>query len=243
MRKRSCFLLTVLCSILFTTNGYAKEVYYENQNGVSFNKEEYDFLSYMFWDGSQDLMTINDYNKFIKSGIMFGDIKRDEYIEDINSIMPYATEVNTPSKKLNIVSSCTSNCLISVTLTWKGIPAIKSYDVMGAYLENISLQNRVSTTIATSSNTINSNEIKEFNNGFGVSVELPKYGNNIVINQIFRVAKQGTVYASYQHPTKNISLNDSKNYTLSRTGYGGVFNFSDTVANTYDRMNGVSISL
>lgn len=236
-------MLTILCGILFTTNVYAKDIYYENKNGVTFTKEEYDFLSFMFWPGSQDLMTTNDYNKFINSGIMFGDIKSDEYVEKNIGIIPYAIEYDTPAKKLNIVSSCTSDCLISVTLKWKGTPAIKSYDVIGAYLDNTSLQSNIITALSTSSNTSYSNEIKQFNNGFGVSVELPRYGNNMVISQTFRVARQGTVYASYQHATRSISLNDSKNYTLSRTGYGGVFNFSGTAANTYDRMNGVSISL
>lgn len=239
MIKKKYLLLTILCSMLFTSNISAKEIYYENKNGVVFTKEEYDFLSYMFQDGSQELMTKNDYNSFIKSEIMAGDIKSDEYI----GIIPYATSIDTPIKKLSIVASCNTDCLISTTLKWKGTPGVKSYDVIGAYLENTILQNRPTTTISTSLNTSNSNEIKQFNNGFGVSVALPRYGENIVINQTFRVAKQGTVYSSYQHATKTINLQDSKNYTLSKTGYGGVFNFSGTAANTYDRMNGVSISL
>lgn len=243
MRKRNCFLLTILCSILFTTNVYAKDIYYENKNGITFTKEEYDFLNFMFWDGSQEFMTITDYNKFINSGIMYGDIKSDEYVEKNTRIVPYSTIVNLPDNKLSIVSSCTSDCFISVTLQWKRNPAIKSYDVIGAYLDNTSLKSSPTTTISTRTTTTTSNEIKQFNNGFGVSVGLPKYGDNMVINQTFKVAKQGTVYASYQHATRSISLNDSKNYTLSRKGYGGVFNFSGTAANTYDNMNGVSISL
>ena len=239
MLKRRVYLLFALCGLLFTTNVSAKEIYYVNDNGVSFSKEEYEFLSFMFWDGSQNLFTPEDYQKFIDSKIMDGEINSNSYTEPV----PYATTVDTPGKTLNIVSSCSTNCLISVTATWKGTPAIKSYDVIGAYLENTSLQNTPTTTVSTSLGTSNSNELKQFDNGFGVSIALPKYGNNIVVNQLFRVSKSGTVYASYQHATKNISLNDSKNYTISKAGFGGVFNFSGTAANTYDRMNGVNISL
>ncbi|MCI8671619.1 MAG: hypothetical protein HFI36_06290 [Bacilli bacterium] len=48
MIKKKYLLLTILCSMLFTSNISAKEIYYENKNGVVFTKEEYDFLSYMF---------------------------------------------------------------------------------------------------------------------------------------------------------------------------------------------------
>lgn len=237
--KRKVYLLFALCGLLFTTNVSAKEIYYVNDNGVSFSKEEYDFISFMFWNGSQNLFTPDDYPKFIDSQIMSGEIKSNTYVEPV----PYATVVDTPGKTLNIVSSCSTDCLISVTATWKGNPTVKSYDVIGAYLENTSLQNNPTTTVSTSLGTSNSNELKQFNNGFGVSIALPKYGNNIVVNQLYRVSKSGTVYASYQHAITNISLANSKNYTISKSGYGGVFNFSGTAASTYDRMSGVSISL
>ena len=44
MKKKKYLLLTILCSMLFTSNISAKEIYYENKNGVVFTKEEYDFL-------------------------------------------------------------------------------------------------------------------------------------------------------------------------------------------------------
>lgn len=213
----------------------AAETYYQNNNGVTLSKEEYDFLSYMFWQGSQDLLTKEDYKKFVESNIMNGELGDDTYTE----IQPLSTLVETNSKTLKIVKSCSSDCLISVTLTWKGNPTIKSYDVMGAYLDNTKLTNSPTTVIGSKSYT----DIKKFNSGFGVSILLPTYDSKPVINQIFRVSKSGTIYASYQHATRNITLNDSKNYTLSKTGYGGVFSFSGTSVTTYDRMQGVSINL
>lgn len=59
---------------------------------------------------------------------------------------------------------------------------------------------------------------------------LPKYDSAPVINQTFKVSKGGTVYASYQHAMRNIFLADSKNYTLSKAGYGEVFKFAGTAA-------------
>ena len=77
--------------------------------------------------------------------------------------------------------------------------------------------------------------------GFGVSIGLPKYGSSMIINQTYRVNKGGTIYASYQHAKSTISLANSKNYTLSHAGFGGVFKFSGVAVNIYDQMSGVSI--
>jgi hypothetical protein len=236
MRKRLFALAIIaICTIFVIPEVKAAELYYKNDNGVILTKDEYDFFSYMFWEGSQELITKEDYSRFVKSNIMYGELGDSIYTE----MQTRATSIETNNRTLKIVKSCNSDCLISVTLTWKNNPTIKSYDVMGAYLENTQLVNSPKTVIGSTSYT----DIKTFNNGFGVSMLLPKYDAAPVINQTFRVAKGGTIYASYQHSMRNISLADSKNYTLSKTGYGGVFNFYSTAANTYDRMNGVSINL
>lgn len=234
--KKIIFLLIL---VGFTSNVYAKEKYYENNNGVELTKEEYDFLSLMYWEGSQDFMTKEDYEKFIGSNIMNGIIT----IKESSEIVPYGVTTSDKEKTLKIVSSCITNCTISVTATWKVMPAVKSYDVMGAYLEGTSLINNPTTRITTNLGVNSSNEIKKFSNGFGVSIKLPKYGTSLIINQEFVVSKNGTVYASYQHAKSPISLANSRNYALSRSGYGGVFKFSGTAANTYDRMSGVNITL
>lgn len=74
-------------------------------------------------------------------------------------------------------------------------------------------------------------------------MKLPTGGNNMVVSQYFRVETGGTVYGSYQHATANISLANSKKYTISRTGYGGVFLFNSPVRSYYDAMGGVNISV
>lgn len=240
--KKKFLLSTCLFSMfLLTTDVQAKEVYFVNQNNVEFTKEEYDFISYMFWDGAQENMDLDDYNNFINSDIMNGDLDSNIYY-DIP--LTRATSIEEANKTLKIVKSCSSNCFVSVTLTWKKFPTVKSYDVIGAYLDGTSLVNNPATSITTNGTiTTTYKDIKKSNNGFDVSVKLPTYGTSMIINQSFRVNKGGTVYASYQHAIKSISLSNSQNYTFSRSGYGGVFKFSGTALTTYDKMKGVSISL
>lgn len=237
MLKR-LFVIFGIGFIIALPNVSAAE-YYKNDNGVTLSKEEYDFLSYMFWDGCQSLMTKVDYEKFINSDIMNGELDSKIY----NEPMTRATSIENNNRTFKISKSCTTNCLISVTLTWKNNPTVKSHDVMGAYLDGTSLQNTPTTMILTSNGSTKITDLKKANNGFGVSMLLPKSGNNIVINQNFRVSKGGTVYASYQHAMQNITLGDSKNYTFSKAGYGQVFKFSGTAASVYDRFNGVNISV
>ena len=237
--KKLIYVFLVISCFGFIINVSAKEVYYKNDNDVLLTKEEYEFISYMFWDGAQDLMTQEDYSKFIESNIINGELGSNIYYQTSTR----ATTVNDANRTLKIVKSCSTTCFISVTLTWKNSPAVRSYEVIGAYLSGTSLSNTPTTTVTSTSGTTNSNNIKNFSNGFGVSIALPTYGESLVVNQTFRVATGGTVYASYQHAMKTISLSNSQNYSLSRTGYGGVFSFSGTAASTYDRMNGVSISL
>lgn len=238
--KKYFLLFAFLSYLLLIPNVSAKEYYFKNDNGVFFTKEEYDFLTYMFWNGSQDLMTLEDYDKFILSDIMNGELDSKTYVENSYA---RSTSVSSVGKNLKITKSCSNDCTISVTLTWTKDPAVRSYEVMGAYLKNTSLKSIPSTTILSHLGSTKSTEIKNFNNGFGVSIELPKYGNSLIVNQTFMVAKGGTVYASYQHATKVISLANSKNYTLSNTGYGRVFNFSGVAASTYDKMAGVDMSV
>lgn len=237
--RKGIYVLALLVFLSFVSNVSAKELYYENNYDVGFTKEEYDFMTFMFWEGSQDLMTSNDYDKLIKSNIMNGTLESKVY----EAPLTRATTVEDNNRTLKISKSCSTTCFISVTNIWKNSPTVRSYDVIGAILENTILQNTPSTTVTFTGGTVNSKEIKYFDNGFGVSIKLPTSGNSLVVNQNFRVSSGATVYASYQHAKSEISLANSKNYTLSKAGYGGVFNFSGIASSTYDRMNGVSISL
>lgn len=238
--KKGLLIVVLLSCCMFVTNVHAKQVYYENEYGVQLTKEEYDYLVYMYWDGAQDFMTQEDYSKFEQSGIVGGSLSSTTYTEPV---LTRGASYETASKSLKISSSCSTNCNISIVATWKNLPAIRSYDVIGAYLENTSLLTTPTTKVTSSSGTSQSSEIKSSNVGLGVSIALPTYGTSIIVTQSFKVSSGGTVYGSYQHAIKTISLANSKNYTFSKSGYGGVFNFSGIASSTYDRMNGVSLSV
>ena len=244
--KKIAKILICLISILIASNSVlAKELdYYINDKGVAFSKSEYDFLTKMYWNGCQDLFTKENYEDFVNSNIINGKFDSVEFSDlDYTGIMPLSTSHETGSKTIKISKTCNTNCVISVTVTWKGIPNTKSYDVVGARFSSVKLKSTPTTTVVTSDMNTASSDVNKFSNGFGVSIALPKNGSNYIVSQTYTVSKGGTVYASYQHAKKNISLADSKKYSISKTGYGGVFKFTGTAANVYDQMGGVSISV
>lgn len=244
-RKNKIITFLMLLAILIPIkNINAEEQYYTNKYNVKLTKEEYEFLSKFYWEGYQEDMTLSDYQEFVESSIINGEFETVEinYFENIG-VIPYSVSHETNSKTIKISKSCASTCSISVVVTWKNVPNTKSYDIIGAYLEGVNLLSRVYTNAKTTSINNSSSEIKKDNNGFGVSISLPTSGSNYVINQTYTVSKGGTVYASYQHAKKTISLANSKNYTISKDGYGGVFKFSGTAASVYDKMGGVSINV
>lgn len=234
----SVFILFVIPII----NVSAKEnvdAFYTNKYNVAFTKEQYDFISQFYWEGYQDNMERDDYQNFINSNIMNGEVETVE----LNDNMPRSSTVTAKNKNLKISKSCSTNCTISVVATWTSTPTTKSYDVIGAYLKNVNLVTTPITQAFSSTSTNKSTEIKKDGNGFGVSVLLPSFGNNYIVNQTYIVSKGGTVYASYQHATSTISLANSKKYTISLNGYGNVFSFTGLALSAYDGMNGVSISV
>lgn len=241
MKKTVIVLLGLFTFILFTDYGYAKETYYYNNNGVSMSQKEYDFLSSLYWDGYQQYITKEQFDAMRKDDLFDKSIISDIYYP---LITPFATSFSDSNKTLKISKVCSTKCIVSVTLKWNNSPNLRSYDVIGVYFTNTNLIGTPTTLLTSSSGSSNiSDNIKQTANGYGVSFKLPASGNNITITQTYQFTKSGNVYASYQHAISNISLNDSKNYTFSRNGYGGVFKFSGIALTTYDRMNGVNISL
>ena len=239
--KKFFMLLLVTVFAFNVTKVAAEEIFYENDKGVTFTKEEYDYISYMFWDGYQDVMTQADYDKYIDYDLINSTKKGKVVYEPVDT---RATYIEDRASRLEIAYICGStDCLVSVNYTWKVNPTVRSYDVMGAYLYNTSLTNTPTTSILSNQGRQFYDDYRMFSNGFGISILLPQYASDLIVNQNFRVEEQGTVYASYQHAMRNISLANSENYTLSRSGYGGVFEFAGVAANTYDRMNGVEITL
>ncbi len=232
------FIVT-MCACFISDSVYAKEVYYTNKNGVSFTEEEYKFLSQMFWEGSQDLMTEEDYQRFVNSDLMDGNLEIIIYPE----IMPIEGSISDLGKTVKLAKTCIDECTISTTATWTGVPNIRSYDVIGAYLGDTKLVMTPVTTVVSTTTTDGSLEMVQASNGFGVSIKLPSTGTNVIVNQVYKVTKGGYLYATYQHAKRSISLANSKKYTFSTLGYGNVFLFSGVAEDIYDQMGGLKATL
>ncbi len=241
--KNKCYIfLMCIISILCFSNQkvFAKSIYFINSNGVSLSKDEYSFLQEFFWDDYPNLITLKEYNSYVQDGIFNSRI---ESVTNNNTYLPLSQSFSDKNKTLKISKVCPSDCTISITATWNNVPSVRSYDVMGAYYENTTLLSTPVTRVSTTSQTVTSDEMKTSSNGFGISFKIPDTGTNLVISQVFKVKSGGYVRASYQHAMSSISLSNSKNYTISSTGYGGVFKFSGVAADIYDRMSGVEINL
>lgn len=219
----------------------AKDIYYINENNVYLTKDEYDFVVNMFYDGYQHLMTIDDYNIIFENGNDSIQKIESRTIETFN--YSRVTYHETASKYFTIKKSCSSNCLITLVAEWKKNPNVRSYDVIGARLDGVNLVSTPSTTAANTSSSNTSLEMVSDSNGFGISVKLPTGGSNMMVSQYFRVSTGGTVYGSYQHAAATISLANSKKYSISSSGFGGVFLFQSSVRDYYDGMGGVNISV
>lgn len=235
MKKYLIFMILFSVGIL---NVNASTVYYTNDNNVNFTERQYDFFTEMYFDGYQEYMTQEDFDYF-ELEMMNPDLVESEYISDI---ITRATSVNDGTKTLKISKSSTNEISnVSIVTTWNTNPNVKSYDVIGARLSSVSLKDTPTTKLINSKGTSNYSVSVSSNNGFGTSV--PLSGNNMKVTQTFKVSNGGTVYASYQHAKTAISLANSKRYTISANGYGGVFAFTGLAISTYDKMNGVSISV
>ncbi len=220
-----------------------REIYYKNDNGVEFTKEEYNFISDFYFDGYQDYMNLDDYKEFIDSNIMNGKIQIVDSSK--NFIMPI-TDANYQGNKKNIKlsSSCGANeCIMSITLDWFIDPNTRSYDLIGSLILGGTLLERNNSVLSYENNHSMPVSYKRQSNAFSSTYKLPSSGGNIKVVEKFIVANEGKVIASYQHATKNISLEESNMFNFSTNGYGAVFGFYNGVGAYYDNMPGVYLIL
>lgn len=234
IKKVKCILLVGL--IFFVKNVFASS-YYENNNGVAFTKCEYDYITNLFYSGFQNNMLQNDFDAIFDKVSCNSAIYKNTLFE----IAPHGNTHVTKSKNLSIKKSCgSSNCNIVIQLNWLVTPKNRSYDVIGAYLENTNFTSQSILTYINGVNITNESTFKYYLNGYGTSFLLSSDDKPIIV-QYFNVKNKGTVYASYQHSIKQISLAISQKYSLSRSGYGGVFLFENNINQYFDGMAGVSV--
>ena len=179
------------------------------------------------------------------------EITQEEY-DNVNVISLYSTNHETEYKKITIEDI---NREIILTVEWKKNPAVRSYDVIALRgvgvtfdydsikgIQNYSLNNNVSKIYYYNT----SENVKLFSNGFGVSMNLVNGATNYCLSlsiNYFKDINNGTVYGTYQHSQRDISLSQSQKYTISANGYGVVLDFDSSVEDYFDGMGGVSINV
>jgi hypothetical protein len=243
-KKLIAISFTLILCIFGVANVEAKEeVVFTSSNGVELTAKEYSFLVNAYNKDFPKNMTQEEYDFFKKGNYFDSTIEKKTYTEN-NSKIKQGTYYSTASKSIQITKAySSSNCAITITATWFGDPSIKSYDLIGAYLQNVSRVGSVLTRSYSTTSSTAPSYTKTTANGVGASIRVPTAGSNISLYQAFTTTKGGTVYASYQHALANTTLAVSKQYNFSIIGYGNVFSFYGSAAGLYDRMNGVNISV
>ena len=241
MKKHLYFLLFIVFSIFVgIVSVNAQDYYYINDNGVTFTKDQYDFITEMYYEGYQAYMTEDDINYFNGIKMVPGTVESKEYVETYHDgYQTRGTEHETQSKRLKISKI---NSTIAISCVWKKSPSVRSYDLIGTYLNGPSLSSTPSSKITYSGGSIYPSATKTPGNGYGAVIKLPSSGNSIIASSTFTVSGSGRVYGSYQHAKSSISLANASSFTIGNGGLGNVFKFSSqTIRSKYDGMGGVFI--
>lgn len=239
-KKMILAFLGLLSLFIFSYNVKAEEIFYTNQNGVNFTEEQYDFFSNMFYDGYQEYVTVDDFNKALSSGVFEGVIEKQSIF--IPSLLPptRGNIVKENGRTLSLGKSCgATECLFSLGAVWSGIPTVASYDVIGSRITGGSYTyiGCGSVTGLGYSNTQCTPDTKT--NGFGYSLQIAPVAN-LQVATSFYTTLGTTAFGSYQHAITNVSLATSKLYNINVAGYGYVFDFYGAAFGKYDGANGVN---
>ena len=283
MKKELTIVLLLMSMIMGVLNVNAENIYYTNYNGVQMTKAQYDKMLKLFSEKKVSLLTekeFEDYKDvkiinsdviyekevFINEEYVYSEIVTKEEYENSNNINNSCDKVTrsndsdyyeTSYKRLssNLIEDSNDFLLISY-LTWKQVPACRSYDVFAFRLNHFSYVTNTVTGVQTYyvgnnytniSYNVNSAGYKSFSNGAGFSMNL-KDDTNITSFDLTITAQiafdsydysEAHAYISYQHAQSSLSRTQSKEYSLSISGLGNVIYFSNlSIRNKYDGMAG-----
>lgn len=224
--------------------------FYTNSSGVDFTKEEYKYISDMYFDGYQEYMTQEDLDKMVELDLIGKPITKQTSNSGIIGSNIVGTRGYDSSyyagRTITITSSCAADCLVTLKAQWSGTPTIQSWDTIGFRTLNVTI-NSINSAMVTGTGYgqayyTNGSEFQQFSTGFGYSVKLGN-ANNLKITTSMYTEPGGTVYGSYQHAMVNSSLATSKLYTIALGGYGSVFMFYGNAFGIYDGAPGVYITV
>lgn len=231
MKNLRLIITLIIAFFIFDKNIHASS--FVNKYNVVFSENEYDFISEMVFDGYQNIMTDKDYNYFFlqrKNKVNYS-------LDTINS-----NYYETNGKIIKISYNCISDCLVTLTVNWKIVPKVRSYDIIGAYIENGNIISYGNLNILYDNDSDNVSSVNMQTNGFGAVFKLKNVQTqNVNIIQTFRVSNKSKIYASYQHAKKTISYSNANSFIINKNGLGNVFKFNNSFGSYYDAMNGVNI--
>ena len=233
-------VLLILVLFMFGSMVYAEECTYRNSVGVDMDCELRRKLLNYYSERFLEFMPQNEYDSIKNNDPDDIEVSthKEELIETITRGAFYATSY----KEIRIIKNGT---FVTVMLTWLKNPVVRSHDVLAVRLSSgVSINGNLSFTQISynGGNAVVSTTCSKqtFYNGQGVSFKLSTY-SDLESSITFYISGTGTLYASYQHATTAVTLNQSKNYTISSMGYGNTTLFDSSVANKYDGMAGVYI--
>lgn len=246
MKKYTKILIALIISLSFflgTKNINAKEVVYTNDNGVELDRYEYAFFIKVY--GSKFLQYLDEdtYNQYSDIDFETVEVQSQRYASGAQT-RDDGTFFSSPVKGIVISKFCGILCRVVTTATWYSEPSVKSYDVMGIYLNGPTRLNTPATVAYSSIASSDASTTKYDPNGegFGAVVQLPQ-GEDVVITQSFTYTGTGTINGTYQHAMSQSSLTLAQQFNISPIGFGGVLDFYGDAYDIYDDMTGVYITV
>ncbi len=245
--KKVILGLVLTCLLFACSNVFAEEIYYINNNGLQFTEFQYKIMTQMIYEENVANLTTDQYKLYMVDKMTPDNTKiaiEEDKASD-SDVNPNATYYETNGKRVAIASVCqTTYCRVITANTWKILPKVRSYDVVGIRLANTNFTNaNFAASLSTDDNTYGHKSSKGFDNGMGVSFKLP---SNETINTIaltVNVEPKGRVYGTYQHAVKSISSDKAMNFEISAGGYGSVLLYPSSYDGYFDQMAGVYIAL
>lgn len=240
MKKiKKLFVILLLAVVFTTTKVNAQEVYYTNDEGVEFTKEEYDFFGKFYYDGFQNYITQELKDSFQGFDFATAEVSKVGYCPNIKARGSY---YETQYRSIEIGRSCGALCYLGTTVKWLVEPYTKSYDVIGYNLTGVSRISTPTTIVVGDGSGSGSEAVIYDDDGFGAVVKLPE-AHDINITQTFAYTGTGYVMAAYDHALKPISLEDAKKFNIDIGGFSGIFDFYGPAVNTYDEYPAVDMTI
>ena len=185
------------------------------------------------------------------------EITEEEYMSaglDKENEQPRSSYVESTYKWISLsASNVNGAAFFCFVAHWKIMPATRSFDVIAARLIDLDVINgtqggkqfyTINGTTSYVTYSFNGTNINNQSNGFGISMNLLNDTGLTALELEITSSLEVTdypaiIYASYQHATSNVTLDQSKSYTLSNLGLGNVILYGNSsITAKYDGMPG-----